>query len=288
MQVMQTGKGKSGFYRFLTKGQQWIWLQTDFCVSYHQFNAKPEYVICTHKAIDYINVLKQHKEQQRHKTQFPLHSNSKSKSPKASTITLRNLDSSKLNNDTVRLTPTSSSGLCASDAAGAVGSTGGVGASGGGGVASNDDDRTCGISACDDHADGHGGNEIGLDNAGGTSGLGNSINIMNDILSGDTSTSLDTVTIWTNASTPTGAAGYSGGTRGAGSASTCQLNQSLKTSRPASSYGNISSTGISPNIKRKRYFCNNRGNESDSTSMSADSTTSRNSLITHLSAVSLI
>uniref|UniRef100_A0A8C9SXS7 Neuronal PAS domain protein 2 n=1 Tax=Scleropages formosus TaxID=113540 RepID=A0A8C9SXS7_SCLFO len=47
-QLMQFGKGKSCYYRFLTKGQQWIWLQTHYYITYHQWNSKPEFIVCTH------------------------------------------------------------------------------------------------------------------------------------------------------------------------------------------------------------------------------------------------
>jgi circadian locomoter output cycles kaput protein len=56
---MQKGEGTSCFYRFLTKGQQWIWLQTRFYITYHQWNAKPEFVVCTHRVINYADVMKQ-------------------------------------------------------------------------------------------------------------------------------------------------------------------------------------------------------------------------------------
>uniref|UniRef100_A0A1B6CYF0 Circadian locomoter output cycles protein kaput n=1 Tax=Clastoptera arizonana TaxID=38151 RepID=A0A1B6CYF0_9HEMI len=57
--LMQKGEGTSCFYRFLTKGQQWIWLQTRFYITYHQWNSKPEFIVCTHRVISYINVIKQ-------------------------------------------------------------------------------------------------------------------------------------------------------------------------------------------------------------------------------------
>ncbi|XP_037944837.1 circadian locomoter output cycles protein kaput-like [Teleopsis dalmanni] len=60
-ELMQRGEGKSCYYRFLTKGQQWIWLQTDFYISYHQCNSKPDYVVCTHKVVSYADVIKQNK-----------------------------------------------------------------------------------------------------------------------------------------------------------------------------------------------------------------------------------
>ncbi|MGH0160786.1 UNVERIFIED_CONTAM: hypothetical protein FKN15_072257 [Acipenser sinensis] len=54
--VMQFGKGKSCYYRFLTKGQQWIWLQTHYYITYHQWNSKPEFIVCTHTVVSYAEV----------------------------------------------------------------------------------------------------------------------------------------------------------------------------------------------------------------------------------------
>lgn len=51
--VMQYGKGKSCYYRFLTKGQQWIWLQTQYYITYHQWNSRPEFIVCTHTVVRY-------------------------------------------------------------------------------------------------------------------------------------------------------------------------------------------------------------------------------------------
>lgn len=51
---MQFGKGKSCCYRFLTKGQQWIWLQTHYYITYHQWNSKPEFIVCTHSVVRYV------------------------------------------------------------------------------------------------------------------------------------------------------------------------------------------------------------------------------------------
>lgn len=60
---MQKGEGTSCFYRFLTKGQQWIWLQTRFYITYHQWNSKPEFIVCTHRVVSYVDVMKNsHKE----------------------------------------------------------------------------------------------------------------------------------------------------------------------------------------------------------------------------------
>ncbi|KAM8900501.1 neuronal PAS domain-containing protein 2 isoform 4-T6 [Spinachia spinachia] len=55
-QLMQFGKGKSCYYRFLTKGQQWIWLQTQYYITYHQWNSKPEFIVCTHTVVSYAEV----------------------------------------------------------------------------------------------------------------------------------------------------------------------------------------------------------------------------------------
>lgn len=60
---MQKGEGTSCFYRFLTKGQQWIWLQTRFYITYHQWNSKPEFVVCTHRVVSYADVMKQMRNQ---------------------------------------------------------------------------------------------------------------------------------------------------------------------------------------------------------------------------------
>lgn len=55
---MLKGEGTSCYYRFLTKGQQWIWLQSRYYISYHQWNSKPEFIVCHHQVINYLNVIK--------------------------------------------------------------------------------------------------------------------------------------------------------------------------------------------------------------------------------------
>ncbi|CAH1101059.1 unnamed protein product [Psylliodes chrysocephalus] len=59
--LMQKGEGTSCYYRFLTKGQQWIWLQTRFYITYHQWNSKPEFIVCTHRVVSYNDVLRKHR-----------------------------------------------------------------------------------------------------------------------------------------------------------------------------------------------------------------------------------
>ncbi|CAG0878566.1 unnamed protein product [Darwinula stevensoni] len=55
-QLMETGEGLSCFYRFLTKGQEWIWLQTRYFITYHQWTSKPEFIVCHHRVVSYANV----------------------------------------------------------------------------------------------------------------------------------------------------------------------------------------------------------------------------------------
>ncbi|XP_067663348.1 neuronal PAS domain-containing protein 2-like isoform X1 [Haliotis asinina] len=55
-QLMQTGEGTSCHYRFLTKGQQWIWLKTHYYITYHQWNSKPEFIVCTNTVVSYSEV----------------------------------------------------------------------------------------------------------------------------------------------------------------------------------------------------------------------------------------
>ncbi|XP_063982550.1 circadian locomoter output cycles protein kaput isoform X2 [Diachasmimorpha longicaudata] len=59
--LMRKGEGTSCFYRFLTKGQQWIWLQTRFYIDYNQWNSKPEFIVCTHTVVNSSEVVEQQK-----------------------------------------------------------------------------------------------------------------------------------------------------------------------------------------------------------------------------------
>lgn len=57
--MIQKGEGQSVFYRFLTKGQQWIWLKTRSHIQYHQaMNPKAELVVCIHQVVCYADVIK--------------------------------------------------------------------------------------------------------------------------------------------------------------------------------------------------------------------------------------
>ncbi|XP_055841915.1 circadian locomoter output cycles protein kaput isoform X2 [Episyrphus balteatus] len=82
-ELMQKGEGKSCYYRFLTKGQQWIWLQSDYYISYHNISSKPDYVVCTHKVVSYVDVIKQNKLNSSNKTTAKCTS---------ATVTLRDLE----------------------------------------------------------------------------------------------------------------------------------------------------------------------------------------------------
>ncbi|KAH3730673.1 hypothetical protein DPMN_056664 [Dreissena polymorpha] len=55
-QLMKTGEGTSCYYRFLTKGQQWIWLKSRYFITYHQWNSKPEFINCTNTVVSYASV----------------------------------------------------------------------------------------------------------------------------------------------------------------------------------------------------------------------------------------
>lgn len=59
--VMQKGEGTSCHYRFLTKGQQWIWLKTRFYIDYNQWNSKPEFIVCTNNVVSYTDVIQERK-----------------------------------------------------------------------------------------------------------------------------------------------------------------------------------------------------------------------------------
>lgn len=71
--VMEKGEGSSGYYRFLTKSQQWIWLQTRFYISYHQWNSKPEFVVCTHRVCTHAEVLKQFSNERKEIGEWKIH-----------------------------------------------------------------------------------------------------------------------------------------------------------------------------------------------------------------------
>ncbi|XP_073952708.1 circadian locomoter output cycles kaput protein Clock isoform X2 [Choristoneura fumiferana] len=62
-ELMEKGELTSCYYRFLTKGQQWIWLQTRYYITYHQWNSKPEFVVCTHRVVNYSDVSKSGKQE---------------------------------------------------------------------------------------------------------------------------------------------------------------------------------------------------------------------------------
>lgn len=66
--LMQTGEGTSCCHRFFTKGQNWIWLQTRYFITYHQWNSKPEFVVATHRVLQISEVIKLMKKEREHLT----------------------------------------------------------------------------------------------------------------------------------------------------------------------------------------------------------------------------
>ncbi|KAF5295506.1 hypothetical protein FQR65_LT10494 [Abscondita terminalis] len=61
--LMVKGEGTSCYYRFLTKGEQWIWLQTRFYITYHQWNSKPEFIVCTHRVVGHTDMMQEQKDE---------------------------------------------------------------------------------------------------------------------------------------------------------------------------------------------------------------------------------
>ncbi len=54
--LIQISEGISCYYRFSTKGQEWIWLQTRNYITYNQWNCKPEFIVCMHQVVNYAEV----------------------------------------------------------------------------------------------------------------------------------------------------------------------------------------------------------------------------------------
>uniref|UniRef100_UPI00358E4B7D circadian locomoter output cycles protein kaput isoform X2 n=1 Tax=Myxine glutinosa TaxID=7769 RepID=UPI00358E4B7D len=75
------GKGTSCHYRFLTKGQQWLWLQTQHFISYHQWSSRPEFVVCTHTVVRYDEVLAQERIQNEECSKIISHHNTQTRHP---------------------------------------------------------------------------------------------------------------------------------------------------------------------------------------------------------------
>lgn len=180
---MLKGQGKSGYYRFLTKGQQWIWLQTDFYISYHQSNSKPEYVVCTHKVVSYTEVIKSHKTPNETKKDVSTISTE-------TAGVFRDLESPKSIN------------------------TGGI----------------------------------------------NTLNHLENTRTRESSPGMES-NVWP---------------------------MSQKTTNSSTKGSEISTPGFLSNVRRKRYRQHKRGNDSDTTSASADSTASRQSLQTHFNTVRVL
>ncbi|KAK6167012.1 hypothetical protein SNE40_021125 [Patella caerulea] len=55
-QLLKAGEGSSCCYRFLTKGQQWIWIRSSYYITYNQWNSKPEFIVCNNIVVSYSDV----------------------------------------------------------------------------------------------------------------------------------------------------------------------------------------------------------------------------------------
>lgn len=51
---MVQDEGVSGYYRFMTKGHQWIWLQTTSYINRRHWNSRVEFVVCTHRVVKLV------------------------------------------------------------------------------------------------------------------------------------------------------------------------------------------------------------------------------------------
>ena len=49
--MAEKGEGVSVCYRFQTKGMQWIWLRSQYFISFHQWTSKPEFIFCTNRMV---------------------------------------------------------------------------------------------------------------------------------------------------------------------------------------------------------------------------------------------
>lgn len=69
--LIRVGKVTTCYYRHLTKGQSWVWLQSSCYISYNQWNSKPETITCTATAVSFDEVcLNQTKTLQRDRERF--------------------------------------------------------------------------------------------------------------------------------------------------------------------------------------------------------------------------
>ncbi|CAD5116291.1 DgyrCDS5197 [Dimorphilus gyrociliatus] len=61
-QLLKVGQHVSNFYRFLTKGQQWIWIRTHYFITYNQWNSRPEFISGTHTVYSASSVRQQYQQ----------------------------------------------------------------------------------------------------------------------------------------------------------------------------------------------------------------------------------
>ncbi|RXG56716.1 Neuronal PAS domain-containing protein 2 [Armadillidium vulgare] len=93
--LMKKGKGSSCFYRFLTKGQQWIWLKSHYYITYHQWNSKPEFIVCTNTVVSYNSIRNSTNKKEKDDVESEIKSQNESKSNSELLPTLHEASSSK-------------------------------------------------------------------------------------------------------------------------------------------------------------------------------------------------
>ncbi|KAL5012092.1 hypothetical protein ScPMuIL_010643 [Solemya velum] len=54
--ILDSGRRSLCYYRFLTKGQEWVWLKSRCYISYHPWNSKPDCIVCSNKVVSHATV----------------------------------------------------------------------------------------------------------------------------------------------------------------------------------------------------------------------------------------
>ena len=54
--VTKSGSGDTSLYRFLTKGQQWLWVKTRGLVKYNEGTKQPSSIVCRNIVVSYAEV----------------------------------------------------------------------------------------------------------------------------------------------------------------------------------------------------------------------------------------
>ena len=56
LSVTKSGTGDTSLYRFLTKGQQWLWVKTRGLIKYHEGTKQPSAIVCRNIVVSYAEV----------------------------------------------------------------------------------------------------------------------------------------------------------------------------------------------------------------------------------------